>query len=221
MNRILWEFPVTGFVCSFLVFTYIFIGIFIPPHVQYLYFFSHPGKFNPVNWFLSTFYHASPSHLFSNVFFLFFLGRAAEAKTGRGKWVLYYIIAGLVSGFGDSFVRSVLREGQGIPTVGASGAICGIAAVAGLLSPYSMVFLGKKIPFPVFLVAWFMIYSDFSNLFSNDNIAHWSHLGGYVSVFITSYLVDNREKEELKKSFLLNFVFFVLSIILLFFIQRR
>lgn len=221
MRKIYWEFPMTGFVCTTLVLSFLIIGLFIPPHIQYKYFFSHPGRFNPVNWFLSTLYHANPAHLFSNVLFLFFLGRAAESKTGGTKWVLYYIIAGLVSGFGDSLFRSILRDGTNLPTVGASGAICGIAAVAGLLSPYSIVFAGKKIPFPVFLVAWFMIYSDFSNLFTDDRIAHWSHLGGYASVFLTSYFVDSKEKEELKNSFFLNLIFFVLSIILLYFIQKR
>ena len=66
-----------------------------------------------------------------------------------------------------------------------------------------------------------MIYSDFSNLFTNDNVAHWSHLGGYLSVFLTSYLVDTKEREELKKSFFLNLIFFILSIFLLFLMQSR
>jgi len=221
LTKFFWEFPLTAFVSLALIFFYFFINNFVSHSSQYIYFYSYPGKLNPVNWFLSTLNHASFGHLFSNVLFLFFLGRAAEAKTGQGKWILYYSIAGIVSGFGDSFARGIMSQNSSIPTVGASGAICGIAAVAGLLSPYSIMILNKKIPFPVFLISWMMIYSDFSNLFTNDNVAHWSHLGGYLSVFLTSYLVDIKEREQLKKSFYLNLAFFILSIFLLFLVQSR
>ena len=114
-----------------------------------------------------------------------------------------------------------MSQHSNVPTVGASGAICGIAAVAGLVSPYSIIISGKKIIFPVFLISWTMIYSDFTNLFTNDNVAHWSHLGGYLSVFLTSYIMDENERDQLRKSFYLNVIFFILSIFLLFLIQSR
>jgi membrane associated rhomboid family serine protease len=221
LGKIFWEFPLTAIVCLSLIASYVSISLFVPHSTQYHYFFSYPGKYNPVNWFLSSLYHASPAHLFSNIIFLFFLGRAVEARSGPGKWILYYTIAGIVSGFGDSFARSIMSQHSSVPTVGASGAICGIAAVAGLVSPYSIIISGKKIIFPVFLISWTMIYSDFTNLFTNDNVAHWSHLGGYLSVFLTSYIMDENERDQLKKSFYLNVLFFILSIFLLFLIQSR
>lgn len=221
LSKFIWEFPLTASICLFLVLNYLFVSIFISSGVRAQYFFSYPGSISPVNWFLSTTYHGSIGHLLSNVAFLFFLGRIVEEKVGKAKWLLYYTIAGIISSMGDSIIRFAMNPFDKIPTVGASGAICGIAAVSALISPYSFKTSGKKILFPVFLVAWTMIYADITNLFTKDNIAHWAHLGGYFSVFLTAYLVDNEEKQKLKNGFIVNLLFFLLSMILLYLMDNR
>lgn len=212
-------YPLTGGMTAAIVLSY-FLLFFIPESVIKKYFFSYPGSFNFVNWILSTFFHASFFHLFWNALFLFILGRAVEEKVGMGKWILFYTMAGLLSGLGDSFVRGVILS-ETNPTVGASGAISGIAIVAALQSPYTIPFGGKNIPFPVFLIAWLMIYSDFTNLYSRDNIAHWSHIGGYFSVLVTAYFLSEKDRNQLKMGFFLNLLFFTLSMIILYFYRNR
>ncbi|MDX1958625.1 MAG: rhomboid family intramembrane serine protease [Leptospiraceae bacterium] len=201
-----------------LIISYFLIGI-LSRGTQYKYFYNHPLMINPINWVLATFNHGSFSHLIGNLLFLIFLGMVVEAKVGQGRWLLYYFIAALVSGFADAFFRGIFQAK--IPSLGASGAISGLAGAAALLSPYTFP-LGKyKFPFPVFLVAWLMVYSDFSYIGSSDSISHVAHLGGFGSLFVTYFFLNSKEQEELKIGFILNFTFFVLSIILLWLLKNR
>lgn len=219
LKKIIWEFPLTANVCVFLFFFYFGVTFFVPGAIIRTYFLSYPGSFSPVNWLLASLYHGSLMHLLGNLSFLFVLGRAAEDKVGKEKWVLFYMMAGFLSMFFDSVLRGFMGDRH--PAVGASGAISGIAAVAALLSPFTYKIKGVALPLPVFIVAWMMIYSDFMNLFADDNIAHWAHLGGFFSVLVTAYFLNNTMKAKLKTGFLLNCTFFVLTLIILFFLENR
>ncbi|MCX7999634.1 MAG: rhomboid family intramembrane serine protease [Leptospiraceae bacterium] len=219
VSKFLFEYPLTLGVCTLLLLFY-FISLFIPEPTLQLYFYSYPKNFSFINWLLSTLIHANIAHLFWNLVFLFFLGRAVEAKLGKAKWLLFYITAGIVSGLSDSFVRGILHK-ETNPTVGASGAIAGIAIVAALVSPYTLPTTKKNFPFPTFFVAWLMIYYDLTNAFKPDKVAHWSHIGGYISVLVAAYFLSEEEKKKLWNAFLLNLLFFVLSLILLFLISNR
>jgi len=184
-------------------------------------FYSFPGDFSPLSWILCTWFHGSWEHLLSNLFFLFLLGRVVEGRVGVLRWCLFYSIAGLLSVLGDSFVRGFLL-GDRTPIVGASGAISGLAEVATFLSPFRFPLSpGRWIPFPVFLLGWVMIYSNLTNLFSKDRIAHWAHLAGFFSVLLTAYLLGEKERKQLQTSFLLNLGFFTLTLVLAFFINNR
>ncbi|TGL60339.1 rhomboid family intramembrane serine protease [Leptospira ognonensis] len=216
----IWEFPLTAGFAIFMILLFPFMQIFFPYAID-RYFIATPGEFQPINWLLSTFFHSTFSHLFSNMFYLLILGRVVENRVGKVRWLLFYFMAGFLSILGDWVVRGILL-GDTTPVVGASGAISGLACVAALLSPFRFpIAKNKTIPFPVFLFAWLSIYSDITNLFARDYIAHWAHLGGFFSVFITAYFLDQKERKEIQLGFLLNLTFFTLTIILLFFINNR
>ncbi|XDD46311.1 rhomboid family intramembrane serine protease [Leptospira sp. WS39.C2] len=220
MRSFIWEFPLTAGFASFLFLLYPIVSIFFPKLVTE-YFIATPGELEPINWILSTFFHGSGAHLLSNLFFLLLLGRVVEKRVGKAKWLLFYFMAGLLSVLGDGIVRGIIL-GDKTPIVGASGSISGLASAATLLSPFRFpISKTKSIPFPVFLFGWMMVYSDVTNVFARDNVAHWAHLGGFFSVFVTSYLLGEKERQEIRQGFLLNFTFFTLTIILLFFINNR
>lgn len=210
---------------SFVLFTIAFYFItiaFVPKEIIQNYFVSYPGQFIPINWLLSTFFHGSPFHLLSNMAYLFFLGRIVEDRIGKLKWLFFYFMAGFISVITDSIIRGFIVSGYNLPTVGASGAISGIAAVSALLSPFSFKVSGKTIPFPVFLVSWIMIYSDLTGFSSTtDYVAHYSHLGGFFSVFIAAYFLNSNDRKKLRNGFSLNLVFFVLTVILLYLLKER
>jgi membrane associated rhomboid family serine protease len=152
--------------------------------------------------------------------YLFILGRAVEHKVGKSKWLLFYFMAAFVSIILDSIVRGFILNDI-TPVLGASGAISGLAAAAALLSPFTIRMGGVNFPFPLFLIAWASVYTDITNVFEKDQIAHWAHLGGFFSVIITAYFLEEKEKRKLKNGFILNLVFFTLTLVLLYFIEAR
>lgn len=220
MVKFFLEFPLSLCTTIFLFFFYTTVNLTLTHSKIATYLYSYPGKFNLINWILSSFYHGSYSHLFSNMFFLYFLGRAAESKISKSKWILFYLSAGVISMMFDSFIRGFFLHDK-IPAVGASGAISGIAAVAMVYSPLQYRVLGINFVFPVFIIAWLMIYSDFMNLFSSDRIAHFAHLAGFFSILVTSYLLSEKDREKLRVNFSLNALFFIFTVILLFFLENR
>lgn len=219
--KIFWEFPLTVYISIFLVVLYFGVTAGIPHPIVAKYFYSYPGKLNFVNWFLSSLYHSSVSHLLSNVMFLYILGRAAESKITKMRWISFYMMAGIISMMADSIIRGYFLQEKNIPAVGASGAISGIAAVAMVYSPLNYKIGGINFYFPVFLIAWLMVYMDFLKLFSSDHVAHWAHLAGFFSVFVTSYFFSEKEREKIRVNFLLNLLFFLFTVILLFFLENR
>ncbi|EPG65084.1 rhomboid family intramembrane serine protease [Leptospira wolffii] len=220
MRAFLFEFPLTAFFVGLITVSQIVLSTVVPPEVLDSFFISRPGEFYPWKWVGMTLLHADMTHLFWNMLFLFFLGRIVEYKVGPSKWLLFFFMGAIVSGGLDSFVRGILL-GEREPAIGASGAVSGLAAVAALLSPFSIRIRKRNLPFPVFAVAWLMVYSDITNLFAKDQVAHWAHLGGFLSVVFAAYFLNNKVRRELHMGFVLNLVFVVLLLILGFFVGAR
>ncbi|PJZ70990.1 rhomboid family intramembrane serine protease [Leptospira perolatii] len=221
MKSFLTEFPLTlSFVIIIIASQFFLTMGSISPEVVEAFFVSRPGEFYPWNWIGMAFLHADLTHLFWNMIFLFFLGRIVEYRVGKGKWLLFFFMGALISGFLDSLVRGVILSDKE-PTIGASGAISGLAAVAALLSPFTIRIKKKNYPFPVFGLAWVMVYSDIVNLFAKDRVAHWAHIGGFMSVIFAAYFLNNKERKQLHTGFILNLVFVVLLLILGFFVGAR
>lgn len=80
-------------------------------------------------WRLLTaaFLHAGPFHLGMNMLALWWLGAGLEARIGRGRFVLLYVVSGLAGSAGALLLTPTT------PTVGASGAIFGILGAALVL----------------------------------------------------------------------------------------
>src|SRR5262249_49364054 len=74
--------------------------------------------------FATMFLHANTQHLFGNLLFLFVFGNDIEHRWGRLRFLLLYLVGGLVA----AFAHVLLHPNSTVPMVGASGAI---AAVMG------------------------------------------------------------------------------------------
>ena len=218
--KALWEYPVTFSFTVFIFLLYPIVLIFVPHTYIYKYFYAVPGYFNPLNWLLSIFFHNSPEHLLGNIIVLFVVGRVVEEKVGPLRWILFFFLAGFFSVIADSIIRAFVFHDYA-PVVGASGAIAGLIAIAALLSPLHIHIMGKEIFFPVFALLWFLAYSDVKKLHSDDHVAHWAHLAGFLSCFLTAYFLDAKQKEEWKNGFVINIVFFTLTMVLLYLLKNR
>lgn len=95
----------------------------------------------------SLFLHGSIGHLLGNLLFLAVFGDNVEDRLGRLRFLLFYVVAGVVAtgGFVLVYPASV------VPLIGASGAIAGILGAYLLLFPRAQVL--TLVPFPLWLLA--------------------------------------------------------------------
>jgi membrane associated rhomboid family serine protease len=86
--------------------------------------------------FTSMFMHGDIWHLFGNMIFLWTFGRRLEDACGPYRYLLFYLVAGMVANLGSVVLNPIVGE---LPSVGASGAI------AGLMGAFLVLFPGAKI----------------------------------------------------------------------------
>ncbi|AKT38063.1 rhomboid family intramembrane serine protease [Chondromyces crocatus] len=123
-------------------------------------------------------------HLGGNMLFLWIFGDNVEDALGRGRYLAFYLLAGL----GAAAAQFFIDPASHIPMVGASGAISGVLAAYGSLYPRApvTVFFGLFFELP----AWIVILEYFAaNLFNalgaiglrGGGVAFFAHLGGFVA----------------------------------------
>lgn len=82
--------------------------------------------------FTSMFMHADLWHLFGNMAYLWTFGRRIEDACGHTRFLVFYILAGMVANVGWALMDPSLVD---LPGVGASGAIAGVMGAYLLLFP--------------------------------------------------------------------------------------
>ncbi len=86
--------------------------------------------------FTSMFMHGDMWHLLGNMIFLWTFGRRVEDACGAWRYLLYYLLAGMVANIGSVLFNPTVMDR---PSIGASGAI------AGVMGAYLLMFPGAKI----------------------------------------------------------------------------
>ena len=152
------------------------------------------------------FLHANLLHLFSNMLGLFIFGRIVERSLGPKKMLGIYFGAMVLAGIFHSLIAQYLLVD---PTgaVGASGALLGLVSAAMLLDPWYLVYL-FGIPIPVMVLSWITILADITGVLqaTDDGIAHFAHLGGFLSIGILMFFLGGKTKDQLKKGFFINII---------------
>lgn len=136
----------------------------------------------------STFMHGSWMHVIGNMWILWLFGDNVEDKMGRLRFLLFYLLCGLLAGL----AHFAYNPASQFPVVGASG------AVAGVMGAYFLMFRQAKvltyIP-PIFflnLPAWIYLgfwalsqlyYGAFQSV-NQGQIAFWAHIGGFAAGMI-------------------------------------
>ena len=154
------------------------------------------------------FLHGSFSHLFFNMFSLWMFGGIIERSLGSRRFLTYYLICGIGAGLcqelwqlGEYYMEGMngyefVGDGIGAPipmdlflnrwtTIGASGACYGVLLAFGMLYPNERIVLHIP-PIPIkakYFVAGYAAIELYSAYASNDNIAHFAHLGGMLFGF--------------------------------------
>ena len=142
--------------------------------------------------FTFMFLHGSVWHLLANMWSLYIFGDNIEDRLGPFRYLVFYILCGIASGFSHFF----LNFDSAVPVIGASGAIAGVMGAYFVLYPRAKIltlipifFIPYFINIPafIFLGLWFAI--QFLNAASTStdsaSIAWWAHIGGFIfGIFI-------------------------------------
>jgi membrane associated rhomboid family serine protease len=168
--------------------------------------FTAASAVNPafLTLFTSMFVHAGPLHLGGNMLYLWIFGNNVEDSMGRIRFVVFYLICGLVA----SAAQIGIEPSSVIPNVGASGAIAGVLGAYLLLYPRArvttLVFLlffitFIELPAVVVLVFWFVfqIFYGTASLYSESSgggVAYFAHIGGFIAGFLLIKLFTKKNR---------------------------
>jgi len=142
--------------------------------------------------FTFMFLHGSFWHLIANMWSLYIFGDNIEDRLGPFRYLIFYILCGIASGFSHFF----LNFDSTVPVIGASGAIAGVMGAYFVLYPRAKILTLIPIfiipyfiyiPAFIFLGLWFVL--QFLNAASTSadsaSIAWWAHIGGFIfGIFI-------------------------------------
>jgi membrane associated rhomboid family serine protease len=164
----------------------------------------------PATWvtaFTSMFLHGSFLHIFGNMLFLAIFGPTVEDRMGRGRFVAFYLLGGLVA-----LAAQVLADpGSPAPTLGASGAIAAVLGGYILLYPrarvLTLIFLIffvtiVEVPALALLGFWFAEQLLFglsgaaTPLGGGEGVAYFAHIGGFAFGLLTIKAFVGRRTPE-------------------------
>jgi len=148
----------------------------------------HPHAMKWYQFFTSMFLHADIEHLLFNMLFLWIFGNNINDRLRNPGYFVFYIAAGVASAAG------YLLLGQGLPVLGASGAIAAVTGAYLVLLPgvritlwvfffiitrvqvSSLLFLGLKLLHEIYMTA----------SGGGTGVAYEAHIAGYVFGILTA-----------------------------------
>lgn len=136
----------------------------------------------------SQFLHAGFIHIISNMWFLRIFGDNVEEEMGSFKFLLFYLLAGLIG----NFAQYIFSLNTTIPILGASGAVAGVLGAYLVFFPHHTIktlvpFFGfmtvVNIPVSIMLFYWFLtqLFSGLGSIAIAQigGVAWWAHIGGF------------------------------------------
>jgi membrane associated rhomboid family serine protease len=157
-----------------------------------------PGKSPVLSALTSLFVHGGWLHLLGNMLFLLVFGPDVEARLGRVRFLLCYLLLGTVAAYGYALIGA--GGGEALrPLVGASGAIAGV--LGGYLRLYPRARVTTLVPvlfflplrFPAWLVLglWWAV-QWWSVRQAEPGVAYPAHLIGFAAGFVTVWVSTRR-----------------------------
>lgn len=157
---------------------------------------GYPGWFTVLS---SMFMHGGWLHLIGNMWFLWVFGNNVEDSTGRGRFLLFYLLCGALA----ALVQSGANPESPIPMVGASGAISGVMGAYIVLYPrvrvhmllVLVIFITTiRVPAWMMLGYWFLLQlAGTLPMVSSGGggVAFLAHAGGFVAGMLLVLLFRN------------------------------
>lgn len=141
--------------------------------------------------FYSMFLHGGLLHLAGNMIFLWVFGNNVEDRMGHVRYLLFYLIGGLIATIG----HILAQPNSTVPLVGASGAI------AAVMGAYLVLFPNVRVTTWAFFIIvspkakWFLVFWFISQFFINPNegVAWVAHVVGFLfGIAIGTFFLGRR-----------------------------
>jgi membrane associated rhomboid family serine protease len=153
--------------------------------------------------FTSMFMHGGIAHIGGNMLFLWIFGDNIEDRLGHVRYLLFYLVCGLIASLAHVFATAAFAADQSsllVPSLGASGAISGVLGGYLLLhhSRRVTVFLFRfltQVPAWVAIGIWFafQLISGLGMLGGGSQqggVAYAAHIGGFVAGLVLIKFFD-------------------------------
>ncbi len=153
----------------------------------------------------SMFMHGGVAHIAGNMLYLWVFGDNLEHRMGHIRYLVFYLVCGLLASLSHVFLSSFLGKDLLIPSLGASGAISGVLGGYILLFPKNevRVFVLRSImtvPAYVTLGFWILlqVISGFGMLGGTEQggVAYAAHIGGFIAGLLLVKLFAGSVKEQ-------------------------
>ena len=134
------------------------------------------------------FMHGSWSHIIGNMVFLWAFGPEIEDAMGRGRYLAFYLIGGLVA----MLAQVAASPHSTVPNLGASGAIAAVMGAFLVTYPRDrikvllFIFIFFKvtfIPAALLIIVWFLIqlvHAGEVAQVQTGGVAYLAHVGGFI-----------------------------------------
>ena len=150
----------------------------------------------------SMFMHGGLGHLFGNMLYLWIFGDNLENVLGHVRYLLFYLLCGILAGLAHVFATAGLGGDMTVPSLGASGAISGVQGGYILLFPHRRVrvmiwYRVTEVPavFVIGLWFFFQLVSGMGMLGAGaqrGGVAYAAHIGGFLAGFLLIKLLSPR-----------------------------
>ncbi|MDZ4779898.1 MAG: rhomboid family intramembrane serine protease [Planctomycetia bacterium] len=151
--------------------------------------------------FASMFMHGGWGHLLGNMWFLFLFGGNIEDRLGSLRYVLFYLVGGLMA----AGVQWLDDPTSMVPMVGASGAIAALLGGYAITYPWARIhtivwiivfFTVIDLPAILFLGGWFVYQYISAKSDIAGGVAWWAHVGGFAGGLALMPWIDPRPRPE-------------------------
>jgi membrane associated rhomboid family serine protease len=167
-----------------------------------------PGR-EPIHLITSMFLHGSWMHILGNMWFLWLFGNNIEDSMTRGRFVVFYLVCGLVAALAQTLTNPTSLA----PMVGASGAISGVMGAYLWLYPrvrvYTLVPLGffiTSIALPAWAMLLYWAFLQFASGLTSSlvnqqgGVAFWAHIGGFAAGFLLINVFRRRDYVQTRRT---------------------
>lgn len=140
----------------------------------------------------SMFMHGGLAHIGGNLLYLWVFGDNLENRMGHLKYLIFYLLTGLLASLSHVFASQFFGKDLLIPSLGASGAISGVLGGYLILFPKNQVrvfVIGTILNVPAFVTLglWIglQLLSGWGSIGAEGGgVAYAAHIGGFIAGMI-------------------------------------